>query len=124
MLKVPESMTDMSVLLLSDILPTAWHSTEMAEVQKGDRVAIWGAGPGGLCLCKVSSQPSLMAAVRRCNMWTCFRLHTEALECDVMPCAASSAVLVMLHVTSALHESKPRLAAHVMACQQMSVLER
>ena len=46
MLKVPEAMTDMSVLLLSDILPTAWHSTEMAEVQKGDRVAIWGAGPG------------------------------------------------------------------------------
>ena len=45
-LKVPEAMTDMSVLLLSDILPTAWHSTEMAEVQKGDRVAIWGAGPG------------------------------------------------------------------------------
>ena len=45
-LKVPEGMTDMSVLLLSDILPTAWHSTEMAEVQKGDRVAIWGAGPG------------------------------------------------------------------------------
>ena len=36
----------MSVLLLSDILPTAWHATEMAEVQKGDRVAIWGAGPG------------------------------------------------------------------------------
>ena len=46
LLKVPEGMTDMQVILLSDILPTAWHATEMGQVGKGDKVAIWGAGPG------------------------------------------------------------------------------
>jgi threonine dehydrogenase-like Zn-dependent dehydrogenase len=33
-------------LFLTDILPTAWHGTELSEVGKGDTVAIWGAGPG------------------------------------------------------------------------------
>ena len=33
-------------VLLSDILPTAWHANELGEVGPGDRVAIWGAGPG------------------------------------------------------------------------------
>ena len=45
-LKVPEGMSDKKVVLLSDVLPTAWHSTELGGVGKGDRVAIWGAGPG------------------------------------------------------------------------------
>ena len=48
MLKVPDHLTDMQVVLLSDILPTAWHACEMGEVHKGDVVAIWGAGPGTL----------------------------------------------------------------------------
>ncbi|KAK9798563.1 hypothetical protein WJX73_007560 [Symbiochloris irregularis] len=48
LLKVPDSLTDMQVVLLSDILPTAWHATEMGEVRKGDVVAIWGAGPVGI----------------------------------------------------------------------------
>ncbi|EFN59413.1 hypothetical protein CHLNCDRAFT_8842, partial [Chlorella variabilis] len=47
-LKVPASLSDNQVVLLSDILPTAWHSCELGEVAEGDRVAIWGAGPVGL----------------------------------------------------------------------------
>ncbi|KAI7835746.1 hypothetical protein COHA_010363 [Chlorella ohadii] len=47
-LKVPDSLEDDQVVLLSDILPTAWHSCELGEVGPGDRVAIWGAGPVGL----------------------------------------------------------------------------
>ena len=39
-------MSDKKVVLLSDVLPTAWHATELGGVGKGDRVAIWGAGPG------------------------------------------------------------------------------
>jgi glutathione-independent formaldehyde dehydrogenase len=35
-------------LLLSDIFPTAYYSTEMAGVQSGCTVAIFGAGPVGL----------------------------------------------------------------------------
>lgn len=45
-LKVPDGMDDLDAVLLTDILPTAWHATEMGEVGPGDVVAIWGAGPG------------------------------------------------------------------------------
>lgn len=47
LLKVPSALPDKKVVLLSDVLPTAWHATELGGVSKGDRVAIWGAGPGG-----------------------------------------------------------------------------
>ncbi len=46
LLKVPSVLPDKKVVLLSDVLPTAWHATELGGVGKGDRVAIWGAGPG------------------------------------------------------------------------------
>lgn len=32
LLKVEDSLSDLDVLLLSDILPTAWHANDMAEV--------------------------------------------------------------------------------------------
>jgi glutathione-independent formaldehyde dehydrogenase len=35
-------------LLLSDVFPTAYHSTELAAVTPGKTVAIFGAGPVGL----------------------------------------------------------------------------
>jgi glutathione-independent formaldehyde dehydrogenase len=35
-------------VLLADIFPTAWHATEQADVQRGDSVAVFGAGPVGL----------------------------------------------------------------------------
>eukprot|EP00884_Botryococcus_braunii_P009260 jgi/Botrbrau1/18335/Bobra.0179s0062.1 len=47
-LKVPDDLSDEQVVLLSDILPTAWHANELAEVGEGDNVAIWGAGPVGI----------------------------------------------------------------------------
>ncbi|WP_249998331.1 glutathione-independent formaldehyde dehydrogenase [Actinoplanes sp. M2I2] len=34
--------------MLSDIFPTGWHGTELAGLQPGDRVAVFGAGPVGL----------------------------------------------------------------------------
>jgi threonine dehydrogenase-like Zn-dependent dehydrogenase len=46
-LKVPDGMPDEQALFLGDILPTAWMGAELAEVQPGDVVAIWGAGPVG-----------------------------------------------------------------------------
>ena len=46
LLKVPDGMEDSKVVLLSDIMPTGWHGATLANVQKGDRVAIWGCGPG------------------------------------------------------------------------------
>jgi hypothetical protein len=46
LLKIPQDAVDEKYLFLSDILPTAWHATELGEVGENDMVAIWGAGPG------------------------------------------------------------------------------
>ncbi len=35
-------------VMLADIFPTGWHSTELANVKPGDSVVIYGAGPVGL----------------------------------------------------------------------------
>lgn len=47
LLHIPKEGPDEKYLLLSDVLSTAWHSTELAGVGDGDVVAIWGAGPVG-----------------------------------------------------------------------------
>jgi threonine dehydrogenase-like Zn-dependent dehydrogenase len=39
---------DKRLLFLSDILPTAWHGNELAQVGRDDVVAVWGAGPVGI----------------------------------------------------------------------------
>ncbi len=43
--KVPSGIEDEKVLFLSDIFPTAYMAAENAEIEAGDTVAIWGAGP-------------------------------------------------------------------------------
>ncbi|MGV3618978.1 MAG: zinc-dependent alcohol dehydrogenase [Fimbriimonas sp.] len=45
--KVPEGLTDEQVLFLTDIFPTGYMAAENANIQPGDTVAIWGAGPVG-----------------------------------------------------------------------------
>ena len=40
------SKSDVSLLFLTDIYPTAWHGNELGKVGEGDTVGIWGAGPG------------------------------------------------------------------------------
>jgi threonine dehydrogenase-like Zn-dependent dehydrogenase len=47
-LKVPEDLTDEQVLFLSDIFPTGYMGAEMCDIQGGDVIAVWGAGPVGL----------------------------------------------------------------------------
>ena len=50
-LKLPGSAGDDledDFVLLADIFPTSWHSTELANVKAGDSVAVFGAGPVGL----------------------------------------------------------------------------
>ncbi|HEV2916079.1 MAG TPA: zinc-dependent alcohol dehydrogenase [Pyrinomonadaceae bacterium] len=44
-LKIPEGMPDDKVLFLSDIFPTGYMAAENCDIEKGDTVAIWGAGP-------------------------------------------------------------------------------
>ena len=44
---VPEELSDEQVLFLSDIFPTGYMAAENCNIQKGDTVAVWGAGPVG-----------------------------------------------------------------------------
>ena len=46
-LKIPSGLTDEQVLFLGDILPTGWQAVVQCDLQPGDTVAIWGAGPVG-----------------------------------------------------------------------------
>ncbi|KUN34875.1 alcohol dehydrogenase [Streptomyces longwoodensis] len=46
-LKIDSDLTDEQVLFLSDILPTGYMGAEMCDIQGGDVVAVWGAGPVG-----------------------------------------------------------------------------
>jgi threonine dehydrogenase-like Zn-dependent dehydrogenase len=41
-------LTDDQVLFLSDIFPTGYMGAELCDIQPGDVVAVWGAGPVGL----------------------------------------------------------------------------
>ena len=43
-----DDLTDDQVLFLSDIFPTGYMGAEMCEIQPGDVIAVWGAGPVGL----------------------------------------------------------------------------
>ena len=48
-LKLPEGDAhEDSFSLLADIFPTGWHGTELANLEAGDSVAVYGAGPVGL----------------------------------------------------------------------------
>ncbi|WP_432994894.1 glutathione-independent formaldehyde dehydrogenase [Dactylosporangium sp. CA-233914] len=44
----PGNEHEQDFTMLSDIFPTGWHGTELAGMQPGDRVAVFGAGPVGL----------------------------------------------------------------------------
>ncbi|HEU0101525.1 MAG TPA: zinc-dependent alcohol dehydrogenase [Mycobacteriales bacterium] len=46
-LKIESDLTDEQVLFLTDILPTGYMGAEMCDIQDGDVVAVWGAGPVG-----------------------------------------------------------------------------
>ena len=45
--KVPDELTDDQVLFLTDIFPTGYMAAENCDIQPGDTVAVWGAGPVG-----------------------------------------------------------------------------
>ena len=44
----PDDMSDDDLLFLTDILPTGWQGAEQCQIQGGEIIAIWGAGPVGL----------------------------------------------------------------------------
>jgi threonine dehydrogenase-like Zn-dependent dehydrogenase len=48
LVKVPEGVSDEQAILVSDIFPTGWFGAELAEIEDGDTVAVFGCGPVGL----------------------------------------------------------------------------
>jgi threonine dehydrogenase-like Zn-dependent dehydrogenase len=50
---VPESIPDEKAVLLTDVIPTAYHGTVLGEVGPGRTVAIWGLGPIGLMCARI-----------------------------------------------------------------------
>ena len=45
--KLPDEVSDDQAIMLSDIFPTGWFGSRLAEVGKGDMVAVFGCGPVG-----------------------------------------------------------------------------
>jgi threonine dehydrogenase-like Zn-dependent dehydrogenase len=47
LVKLPDEVTDDQAILLSDIFPTGYMGADMAEIDEGDTVAVFGCGPVG-----------------------------------------------------------------------------
>jgi threonine dehydrogenase-like Zn-dependent dehydrogenase len=47
LVRLPDAITEDQAILVSDIFPTGWFGARMAEVGRGDTVAVFGAGPVG-----------------------------------------------------------------------------
>ena len=45
--KIPATVSDEQALFLTDILPTGYMAAENCDIEPGDTVAVWGAGPVG-----------------------------------------------------------------------------
>lgn len=45
--RLPDEVSDEQAILLSDIFPTGWFAADLAEVEAGDTVAVFGCGPVG-----------------------------------------------------------------------------
>ena len=46
-LRVPDDVTDEQAVMLADIFPTGFMGADMCDIEPGDVVAVWGAGPVG-----------------------------------------------------------------------------
>lgn len=47
LVKLPDEVTDEQAILLSDIFPTGYFGAKLAEICRGDTVAVFGCGPVG-----------------------------------------------------------------------------
>jgi len=48
LVKIPDTLTDDQAILLSDIFPTGYFGAHLAQIKRGDTVAVFGCGPVGL----------------------------------------------------------------------------
>ena len=98
LVKLPDEVTDDQAIMLSDIFPTAWFGAKLAEVNKGDIVAVLGCGPVGQFavysvllqgagrVLAVDGEPSRLDAARRQGAETIdFNAETRCRSCASCP---------------------------------------
>jgi threonine dehydrogenase-like Zn-dependent dehydrogenase len=97
LVSLPDDVSDDQAIMLSDILPTAWFGTELAEVGHGDTVAVFGCGPVGqlaLVSARVRGAGRIIAVDHREDrLALAKRMHAETVNFDAEdPVAAINAL--------------------------------
>jgi len=105
LLKLPDSVPDEKGLYLSDVVSTSWNCVVDTGVDKGDVVAIWGAGPiGQMCAKFAFMNGASRVIIIDANWRLDFVKETipavETLDYSQLPRGTS--------VTAKLHEMVPR----------------
>lgn len=47
LVKLPDAISDEQAILMSDIVPTGWFGADLADIEEGHTVAVFGCGPVG-----------------------------------------------------------------------------
>ena len=47
LVKIPDAISDDQAILMSDIMPTGWFGADLADIETGHTVAVFGCGPVG-----------------------------------------------------------------------------
>lgn len=56
LIAIPEGLSPEDVILLPDMLGTAWFGAKNAQIKAGQSVAVIGTGPVGLCTCLIAKK--------------------------------------------------------------------
>lgn len=56
LIKIPEGLDEEDVILLTDMLATAWFGIKNTDLKPGQTVAVVGAGPVGQCACLLAKK--------------------------------------------------------------------
>ncbi|KAL3427272.1 s-glutathione dehydrogenase [Phlyctema vagabunda] len=105
LLKLPDSVPDEKGLFLSDVVCTSWNCVVDTGVEKGDVVAIWGAGPIGQMAAEFAFMNGAARVIIIDNNWRLDFVKSkiprvETLNFDQLPKGTS--------VTTRLREMVPR----------------
>ena len=93
---LPESIDDVSGVMLCDMIPTGFHGVELADVQFGDKVLVIGIGPVGLMsvagaairgaseIYAVESRPNCIEIAKKFGATHIINYRNESIEEQVM----------------------------------------
>lgn len=56
LIPIPDGMSEEDIIMLPDMLGTAWFGVKNAEIKEGSTVAVVGVGPVGLCSCLLAKK--------------------------------------------------------------------